>query len=51
MPADSNDDVRPSRHNGLRATIERGSVALGVLDDTDSPELVELYGDLGFEFV
>ena len=51
MPADSNDDVHPSRHSGLRATIERGGVALGVLDDTDSPELVELYGDLGFEFV
>ena len=50
--SDTNADAdHPSRHNGLRATVENGGVALGVLDDLYSPEMVEIYGDLGFDFV
>lgn len=40
-----------SRRNDLRATVESGGVGLGVLDDLYSPEMVEIYGDLGFDFV
>lgn len=50
MAPDSNAD-HPSRSNDLRATVENGGVALGVLDDLYSPEMVEIYGDLGFDFV
>lgn len=39
------------RTNDLRATVENGDVALGVLDDLYSPEMTEIYGDLGFDFV
>lgn len=39
------------RTNELRRTLESGDVALGVLDNTYSPTLVELYGDLGLDFV
>ncbi|MCL7416482.1 MAG: aldolase/citrate lyase family protein [Halalkalicoccus sp.] len=39
------------RRNSLRATVEDGGVALGVLDDLYSPEMVEIYGELGFDFV
>ncbi|RDZ63374.1 aldolase [Haloferax sp. Atlit-12N] len=37
--------------NALRARIEAGGVALGVLDNTYSPTLVEFYGELGLDFV
>jgi 2-dehydro-3-deoxyglucarate aldolase len=37
--------------NELAATVERGDVALGILDNTYSPTLVEFYGDLGLDFV
>jgi 2-dehydro-3-deoxyglucarate aldolase len=43
--------VNAHRTNGLRETVEAGDVALGVLDSTYSPNLVELYGDLGMDFV
>ncbi|WP_226011357.1 HpcH/HpaI aldolase family protein [Halomicrobium salinisoli] len=39
------------RTNDLRETLEAGDVALGVLDNTYSPSLVEMYGDLGADFV
>lgn len=51
MTGDSNDGIHPSRENDLRATIETDEVALGVLDDLYSPTMVEVYGDLGFDFV
>ncbi|MFC4358360.1 HpcH/HpaI aldolase/citrate lyase family protein [Halobium salinum] len=38
------------RSNGLRETMADG-VAFGVLDNTYSPALVELYGEMGFDFV
>jgi 2-dehydro-3-deoxyglucarate aldolase len=47
--SDANDDR--VRHNELRTTVENGGVALGVLDDLYSPEMTEIYGDLGFDFV
>ncbi|MFC7202142.1 HpcH/HpaI aldolase/citrate lyase family protein [Haloferax namakaokahaiae] len=37
--------------NRLKATFEDGGVALGVLDNTYSPTLVEFYGDLGMDFI
>ncbi|WP_410767011.1 HpcH/HpaI aldolase family protein [Haloferax sp. DFSO60] len=37
--------------NRLKATFENDGVALGVLDNTYSPTLVEFYGDLGLDFV
>ena len=40
-----------SRKNSLRETLDVGDVALGVLDNTYSPTLVELYGELGADFV
>ncbi|SFR85010.1 2-dehydro-3-deoxyglucarate aldolase [Halomicrobium zhouii] len=43
--------VNAHRTNGLRETVESGDVALGVLDSAYSPNLVELYGDLGMDFV
>ena len=39
------------RTNRLREQLEAGQVALGVLDSTYSPTLVELYGELGLDFV
>ena len=42
---------KPQRTNNIRETIDGDDVALGVLDSTYSPSLVELYGDLGFDFV
>ena len=39
------------RTNDLRRTFEDGDVALGVLDDSYDPTLVELYGDGGLDFV
>ncbi|MFW6384587.1 MAG: HpcH/HpaI aldolase family protein [Halodesulfurarchaeum sp.] len=42
-------DSQPT--NELRERIERGDVALGVLDSTYSPTLVEFYGELGLDFV
>jgi len=36
---------------GLATTLDSGGVALGVLDNTYSPTLVEFYGDLGVDFV
>lgn len=50
MASDTTDDDRV-RGNELRATVEDGGVALGVLDDLYSPEMVEIYGGLGFDFV
>jgi 2-dehydro-3-deoxyglucarate aldolase len=37
--------------NGLRARLDDGRLALGVLDTACSPTLVEFYGDLGLDFV
>ncbi|MUW14682.1 aldolase [Halorubrum sp. CBA1125] len=37
--------------NDLAATLDEGDVALGILDNTYSPTLVEFYGDLGVDFV
>ncbi|WP_353634842.1 aldolase/citrate lyase family protein [Halobacterium sp. NMX12-1] len=37
--------------NQLRERVEDGGVAVGVLDSTYSPTLVEFYGDLGVDFV
>ncbi|GAA0549893.1 aldolase/citrate lyase family protein [Halorubrum ejinorense] len=37
--------------NDLAATVEGGGVAFGVLDNAYSPTLVELYGELGADFV
>ncbi|WP_207593009.1 aldolase/citrate lyase family protein [Halomontanus rarus] len=52
MTPDSNPgDEHPSRRNSLRSTVEDGGVALGVLDDLYSPAMVEIYGDLDFDFV
>ncbi|APW97432.1 aldolase [Halobiforma lacisalsi AJ5] len=39
------------RINSLRRTLESDTVALGVLESTYSPALVELYGELGLDFV
>lgn len=39
------------RTNRLREQLDAGDVALGVLDSTYSPPLVELYGELGLDFV
>ncbi|QLC34960.1 aldolase (plasmid) [Halarchaeum sp. CBA1220] len=39
------------RHNSLRATVESDDPAFGVLDNTYSPEVVELLGEFGFDFV
>lgn len=44
-------DGHPARRNRLRETVEDGGVAVGVLDDLYSPEMVELYGELDFDFV
>jgi len=43
--------AEPLPTNGLRKTVDSGGVALGVLDNTYSPTLVEFYGDLGVDFV
>ena len=40
-----------SRQNSLRDTLDAVDVALGVLDNTYSPTLIELYGELGADFV
>jgi len=37
--------------NELRETLDSDGVALGVLDNTYSPTLVEFYGELGMDFV
>jgi len=39
------------RTNALRETLESGDVALGVLENTYSPSVVELYAALGVDFV
>ncbi|RKD95797.1 HpcH/HpaI aldolase family protein [Halopiger aswanensis] len=39
------------RTNVLRQTLEADEVALGVLENTYSPTLVEFYGELGLDFV
>ena len=39
------------QHNGLREQMESGAVALGVLDSTYSPTLVEVCGEMGLDFV
>ena len=38
-------------HNRLRETLESGTVAYGARASTLSPALVEVYGDLGLDFV
>ena len=43
--------MAPRLTNDLAATLERGDVALGVLDNTYSPTRVEFYGELGLDFV
>ncbi|PAU83236.1 aldolase [Halorubrum salipaludis] len=40
-----------SRTNELAATVADGEVALGLLDNAYSPNLVELYGEVGVDFV
>ena len=40
-----------STTNELAAALDGGDVALGVLDNTYSPTLVEFYGELGVDFV
>ncbi|MFC6940727.1 HpcH/HpaI aldolase/citrate lyase family protein [Salinirubellus sp. GCM10025818] len=37
--------------NDLAATLHDGDIALGILDNTYSPTLVELYGELDLDFV
>ncbi|WP_135533920.1 HpcH/HpaI aldolase family protein [Halostella pelagica] len=37
--------------NDLAATLNDGEVAVGLLDNTYSPSLVEFYGELGLDFV
>ncbi|WP_435101925.1 HpcH/HpaI aldolase family protein [Halarchaeum sp. P4] len=39
------------RENSLRETLESDEPAFGVLDNTYSPEVVELLGEFGFDFV
>lgn len=39
------------QQNSLRQILDDGDVALGVLDNTYSPTLVEFYGELGVDFV
>ncbi len=39
------------RENDLRHTLESDDVALGILENTYSPMLVEFYGELGLDFV
>ncbi|WP_136715147.1 HpcH/HpaI aldolase family protein [Halorientalis salina] len=39
------------RSNAIAQRLDAGDVALGALDSTYSPTLVELYGDLGLDFV
>lgn len=39
------------RPTGIRERLDDDEVLLGVLDDTYSPSLVELYGELGLDFV
>lgn len=54
MPSEQNTDtnsIHATQHNSLRAVVEDGGVGLGVLDDLYSPEMVEIYSDLGFDFV
>lgn len=41
----------PALTNDLAATLESGGVALGLLDNTYSPTLVEFYGELDLDFV
>jgi len=43
--------VDDHRGNAVRDRIEADEVALGVLDNTYSPTLVEFYGELGMDFV
>ena len=43
--------AKSSRSNELRRTLDGDGVALGVLDDTYSPTLVEFYAELGLDFV
>lgn len=40
-----------SQSTSLREQLDDGAVALGVADDTYTPALVELYGELGLDFV
>lgn len=40
-----------SRATGLRTRLENGDVVLGISEDAYSPALVELYGELGLDFV
>ncbi|WP_231187094.1 aldolase/citrate lyase family protein [Haladaptatus sp. DYF46] len=42
---------RERNTTSLRKRLERGDVTLGMAEDTYSPTLVELYGDLGLDFV
>lgn len=39
------------QHNEVRSLLERDEVAFGANVETGSPRLVELYGDLGFDWV
>ncbi|MFC7249415.1 HpcH/HpaI aldolase/citrate lyase family protein [Halomicroarcula sp. GCM10025324] len=47
----SNEKKASQPANDLAATLNDGGVALGVLDNTYSPTLVEFYGELGIDFV
>jgi len=41
----------PSKSDDLAAALDGDGVALGVLENTYSPTLVEFYGELGLDFV
>lgn len=39
------------QQNALRETIERGEAAVGARSATFSPAAIEIYGELGLDFV
>lgn len=43
--------MSPAPGNGLRAAFDADETALGVIDTTYSPRVVELCGELGYDFV
>jgi 2-dehydro-3-deoxyglucarate aldolase len=43
--------MSPAARNGLKSAFDAGETALGVIDTTYSPRVVELCGELGYDFV
>lgn len=43
--------TQPRNTTGLRKRLENDEIVLGMAEDTYTPTLVELYGDLGLDFV